>query len=251
MRRMRRGRRPRVPRDPGRAREWQRRAEEDALGEVDRIRAPLFEELARRERSPDYYKGRPPHACCTRELNQMRISPLEAKAIARAFRRDRELRAKLPQVLERLRAELPVLRDTEERQSFDCPLLDGTRCLVHDLAKPIGCTAWHPPEPGEDARFTRRGWRAFRSRDELNDRVYGRSWKLRVIPLWLRRVFSRELGKAGSAAAGPARARRTAGPPGPRGGRRGAATPPGTTRARRAPGRAGPSAGGAARGRGR
>src|SRR4029453_12439117 len=116
------------------------------------------------------------------------ISPLEAKAIARAFRKDPALRAKLPQVLRRLREELPRLADNTERQSFDCPLLEGTRCLVHDAAKPIGCTAWNY---GRD--FSRAGWKAFAERDELNDRVHGPDWKLRAIPLWLKRVFQEEL----------------------------------------------------------
>ncbi len=86
------------------------------------------------------------------------------------------------------------LKDNDERQSFDCPLLEGTRCLVHDVAKPIGCLAWHSPSPDADPSeytFTPRGWNAFADRDELNDRFQGGShWKLRVIPLWLKRVFS-------------------------------------------------------------
>lgn len=118
----------------------------------------------------------------------MRISPVEAAAIARAFRADPVLRAKLPGVLRRLRAELRGLQDDGSRQSFDCPLLEGKRCLVHDAAKPIGCTAWNP---GRD--FSRAGWKAFRERDALNDRVHGPDWKLRVIPLWLARVFEKDL----------------------------------------------------------
>lgn len=118
----------------------------------------------------------------------MRISPLEARAIARAFRTDPELRARLPAVLRRLREELRRLEDTSERQGFDCPLLEGTRCLVHGRAKPIGCTAWHPGREFSDA-----GWTAFAARDELNDEVYGPRWKLRVIPLWLSRVLEPEL----------------------------------------------------------
>lgn len=118
----------------------------------------------------------------------MRISPLEAKAIERAFSESRALRAKLPAVLSRLKEELPKLKESTERQNFDCPLLEGTRCLIHSVAKPIGCTAWNP---GRD--FSRAGWKAFAERDQLNDKVYGRDWKLRVIPLWLKRIFEREL----------------------------------------------------------
>lgn len=172
-----------------------------ALRELARIRAPLFRELSSLLRDPDYLRGEPAHLCCTRQRNQMRISPLEAAAVAQAFRIDPELRARLPQVLARTRAELERLDDGTRRQSFDCPLLEGTRCMVHDVAKPIGCTAWNP---GRD--FTDAGWNAFARRDEINDRTFGRHWKLRVIPLWLKRVFARELGSAGArSGASPAR----------------------------------------------
>ncbi len=118
----------------------------------------------------------------------MRISPLEAEAIARAFREDAALRAKLPGVLKRLRSELKKVEESTRRQNFDCPLLEGTRCLVHDIAKPIGCTAWNPGR-----EFTETGWDAFAARDELSDRYFGRHWKLRVIPLWLKKVFAEDL----------------------------------------------------------
>lgn len=171
-----------------------------ALRELSRVRQPLLRELERLQRDPDYLKGQPSHLCCTRQFNQMRISPLEAHAIARAFLADSELRKKLPAVLDRLRAELVRLKDNDQRQGFDCPLLDGTSCLVHRAAKPIGCVAWHPrgqDSRGEGRSYTAKGWRAFAERDRLNDRLYGRDWKLRVVPLWLKRVFARQLtGKA-------------------------------------------------------
>lgn len=177
-----------------------------ALDALDRLRAPLLEKVARLARDPETYRGQDRHACCTREHNQMRISPLEAQAIARAFREDPQLRRKLPAVLERLEAELPRLRDTDERQSFDCPLLEGTRCLVHHHAKPVGCAAWHPPGPQAAAStFSRQGWQAFRKRDILNDRLYGPEWKLRVIPLWLKRVFVGERKARRPPASRPAR----------------------------------------------
>ena len=166
-------------------------AEIAAVKELDKIRAPLMRELRAMSERPGYLQGKPPHHCCTRHANQMRISPLEAQAIARAFRTDPKLRAKLPQVFERLSSELGLLEDNGDRQSFDCPLLEGTRCLVHDQAKPIGCAAWHPAAPGQrDYTFTTQGWKAFEKRDLLNDQFCGPHWKLRVIPLWLKRVFA-------------------------------------------------------------
>jgi hypothetical protein len=176
-----------------------RGGDEAALAGLDRIRAPLFRELEALLADPGYLRGQKPDDCCRRPLNQMRISPLEARAIARAFRRDPVLRRKLAQVLRRLRAELPRLADNTRRQHFECPLLEGSRCLVHRAAKPIGCTAWHPGR-----EFSPAGWRAFAERDRLNDRVHGPHWKLRVIPLWLRRVFARELRERD---AGPAKGR--------------------------------------------
>ncbi len=153
------------------------------------VRAPLLEESDRVRRDAGRRHGREPeHLCCRRPSNQMRISPLEARAIAEAFQEDPALRRKLPDVLERLAAEVPLLKDDGERQSFDCPLLEGDRCLVHRLAKPIGCLAWNPGR-----EYSRKGWRAFKVRDELNNAIYGKSWQLRVIPLWLKRVFRQQL----------------------------------------------------------
>ena len=37
------------------------------------------------------------------------------------------------------------------------------------------------------------GWKAFEKRDLLNDQFCGPHWKLRVIPLWLKRVFATAL----------------------------------------------------------
>jgi len=181
---------------PAPDRRRRRYAEDTALAELERIRAPLFRELEVLQGSTSASAREPAHLCCTRRYNRMRISPLEAKAIAHAFDRDPELRARLPGVLERLERELGRVEDNEERQFFDCPLLEKRLCLVHDVAKPIGCLAWHPQSTGVDPEapeFTSRGWRAFEQRDRLNDRFVGKGWKLRVIPLWLGRVFARQL----------------------------------------------------------
>jgi hypothetical protein len=114
----------------------------------------------------------------------MRISPLEAEAIARALRVRPELRRRLPAILERTREELKGLRDSTRRQSFTCPLLERGLCLVHRAAKPIGCLAWNPGREFSDA-----GWFAFARRDALNDEAFGPDWKLKVIPLWLQALL--------------------------------------------------------------
>ena len=169
---------------PGPAPAPSREASAAALRELDRVRLPLFVELDGLLKDPKCLRGEPAHISCTRKRNQMRISPLEALAIAEAFRRRPGLRRELPEVLERLARELPLLADTTRRQNFHCPLLKGTRCLVHGTAKPIGCLAWNPGREFSDA-----GWVAFARRDALNDALYGPSWKLQVIPLWLARVL--------------------------------------------------------------
>lgn len=163
-----------------------RNLEERLLPDLAAIRATLLVDV-RRDRGRGHGREAE-HLCCRRPNNQMRISPLEARAIAEVFREDPALRAKLPDVLKRLAAEVPVLKDDGERQSFDCPLLDGDRCLVHRLAKPIGCLAWNSGK-----EYSKKGWSAFEVRDELNDSIYGRKWQLRVIPLWLKRVFRQQL----------------------------------------------------------
>ena len=166
------------------------------MKELDQIRAPLYKELEKLSKDTTYLQGKDSHLCCTRKYNQMRISPLEARSIALAFKENAELRRGLPAVLERIEQALKGLSDNGERQAFDCPLLEKGKCMVHHIAKPVGCLAWHPKQfsdPEGEYGFTSRGWKAFASRDGLNDKFLGPDWKLRVIPLWLKRVFSREL----------------------------------------------------------
>ena len=70
--------------------------------------------------------------------------------------------------------------------------------MVHQEGKPVGCLAWHPRQysaPDGENGFSSRGWTAFAARDKLNDRYQGPDWKLRVIPLWLKRVFSKQLAR--------------------------------------------------------
>ena len=192
-----------------------RYVDEASMKELDQIRAPLYRELEKLRKEISYQAGRDSHLCCTRKYNQMRISPLEARSIAVAFRENPELRRGLPAVLDRLEESLKGLSDNGERQAFDCPLLEKGKCMVHNIAKPVGCLAWHPrqySDPEGEYGFTGKGWAAFSSRDGLNDKYLGPDWKLRVIPLWLKRVFSRELNyRARSAEAGGAGARRNRG----------------------------------------
>ena len=201
----------------------QRLKERQALEELQRLRPALFRDMARltrresNDRAERGDRGRDrqgrnrrggeqsrAHKCCKREWNQMRISPLEAHDIATAFRNEPELRRRLPAVRARLNEELKLLTDNAERQNFECPLLEGTRCLVHEVAKPIGCLAWN-----EGEEYTSVAWNAFRRRDEINDRIYGEDWKLRAIPLWLKRVFgNRSSAKAGTSGSADRRTQR-------------------------------------------
>ena len=175
---------------------------EAALISLDRSRGPLFQEMTRiaeHRRRERKRKPRPEetHLACTRQFNRMRITDLEAIDIARAFAEKPHLRGKLPQVYERIAKELPHLRDIEEPQAFDCPLLEGTQCMVHHVAKPIACLAWNAGR-----EFSSEAWHSFSRRDRLNRDLFGTEWQLKSIPLQLTRFLEGEdrlvEGKCGS-----------------------------------------------------
>ncbi|MFQ5654341.1 MAG: hypothetical protein ACE5GW_06390 [Planctomycetota bacterium] len=155
---------------------------EGALGALERARGPLFRELREVAREEPAEGAEPRHVCCTRRFNQMRISSLEAIAIARALERDPGLRRRREEIERRILAARRRLKDSERRQNYDCPLLEGNRCLVHGVAKPIACLAWNPGREISEA-----GWRALERRDRLNDSAVGRGWELKAIPVMLAR----------------------------------------------------------------
>jgi hypothetical protein len=167
---------------------------EAALISLDRSRGPLFREMeliAAGERGP---RSESPHKACTREFNRMRITDLEAIDIARAFHEKPHLAGKLPEVFDRLGDALAGLKDTEDPQAFTCPLLDGKKCMVHHVAKPIACLAWNP---GRD--YSKEGWHSLQRREKLNSALFGDRWRLQAIPLQLARF----LGEEDRLAAGP------------------------------------------------
>ena len=153
-----------------------------AFGRLAGLRRSLFRELRRIPPGEQVGPEGKPHLCCTREQNTMRISSLEARAIVRGLRAWPHLQRELAGVVDRIRAECAELDDTEELQQYTCPLLVGERCLVHRLAKPVGCLAWNP-----EREFTRAAWRAFEKRDRLNERAIGPDWELKAIPVMLAR----------------------------------------------------------------
>lgn len=150
------------------------------LDRLNQARVPLFKEHRAVMRELKSNPGNPePHQFCTREFNQMRISDLEALSIARAFKREPHLIHRLPEVLARVEQEVRRLKTSQKRQNFNCPLLDGERCLVHQAAKPMGCLSFTGSTPSEA------GWRALNTRNRLNERLVDREWELRAIPLML------------------------------------------------------------------
>lgn len=160
---------------------------ENALLSLDRSRGPLFREMERIGRPPKGPASVAPHRHCTRKFNRMRITDLEAIDIARAFREKPHLLGKLPEVYARLAKELPHLKDSEDPQAFDCPLLDGERCMVHTVAKPIACLAWNPGR-----EYSSEGWHSFQRRDKLNRELFGDDWQLKAIPLQIARFLEEE-----------------------------------------------------------
>ena len=186
---------------PSQRRKQQRRRRvaslEAALLSLDRSRGPLFREMERIDSSRRHSRGHKPHLSCTKKFNRIRITDLEAIDIARAFREKPHLRGKLPEVYARLAKALHGLRDSEDPQAFDCPLLEGKKCMVHHIAKPIACLAWNP---GRD--YSNEGWHSFSRRDKLNTELFTDQWELKAIPLQLSRYLEGEdrtvEGKCGS-----------------------------------------------------
>ena len=134
---------------------------------------------------------------CQRPHNKMRISDLEAIDIARAFSEKPHLRGKEDEVLRRVGRSLSFIGDTHKPQRFDCPLLEGGKCMVHRVAKPVECLAELP-----DGSFSSDGMRSLERRDQLNNELYGNRWEFKAIPLMLARyMMDREgpaSGKSGS-----------------------------------------------------
>lgn len=115
----------------------QARALEEGLHSLDRSRGPLFKEMEEFAREPVQVEEDPPHACCTRAKNKMRITDLEAIDIARAIAEKSHLKGRRKQIVERMAQSIGYLKDTEDHQRYDCPLLEDGLCLVHKVAKPI------------------------------------------------------------------------------------------------------------------
>ncbi len=87
--------------------------------------------------------------CCRAGLNSMKVTRLEAEALARRLEQA-DLVPLLPEILARSRAEVAKRRLAEDPDAtYDCPLLtaDG-RCLVHGPAQPAGCLSFRPVADG-------------------------------------------------------------------------------------------------------
>ncbi len=171
-----------------------------ALALLDRARAPLFREMRQLAERQVRRPAEPEHYCCTRAQNRMRISTLEALAIVQALHRVPELRARLAEVRARVQSERALIRDSERLQNYECPLLAGTRCLVHRAAKPIACLAWNP-----GVEISETGWQALAERDRLNDKTIGKGWELKAIPLLLAKYLDGAGGAAGAPPVGGGR----------------------------------------------
>ena len=83
--------------------------------------------------------------------------------------------------------QIDIRAGLEKRLHARDPLLEGDRCLVHGVAKPIACLALHPGEG-----FTEKGMSAYEAAHRLNDRYFGKTWKLRSIPILLRELLQRK-----------------------------------------------------------
>ena len=163
------------------------RALDESLHSLDRSRGPLFKEMEEISREPAPAGNEPPHICCTRAKNKMRITDLEAIDIARAIAEKPHLRGRRKQIVERIGQSIGYLKDSEDPQRYDCPLLEDGLCMVHKVAKPIACLAWNP---GRD--YSDDGWRSLERRDRLNEDLFRGQWSLKAIPLQLARFLLEE-----------------------------------------------------------
>jgi hypothetical protein len=136
-----------------------------------------------------------PGACCLdAHFVNVRISRLEAVAIARAiesFGPDRllDIYRRINDVVRRFGLDG---HDEVSTKTYACPLYEsGVGCLVHDTAKPLPCIHHACYENKEDLPPEELLESADLAVDSLNKKVYGRSLPLLPLPIAIRNVSSR------------------------------------------------------------
>ncbi len=162
---------------------------EAALARLAEVKAPLLEASDRAARELRSCAGCDAH-CCRAGCNSMRVSRLEALALARRLS-EPDLAPRVPEILRRAREEIR-LRGlcADSDATYDCPLLSGEgRCLVHGPAQPSGCLTFRPVPDGGCDHDLRLFHRHYGKVERLDRRVFGRRSRPLPIPLALVNVL--------------------------------------------------------------
>jgi len=133
-----------------------------------------------------------PGACCLDEhFVNVRISRLEAVAIARVIERLPSIqRAGVEERITNAAAEL-LARDGHV-ETYACPLYEkGTGCLVHRDAKPVPCMVHACYERQQDLPPDELQDGAELAIDRLNERVYSRAKELEPLPIAVAKARSK------------------------------------------------------------
>lgn len=166
-------------------------SETKAIEKLEQIRANFRSEIATFEVNADSCSTcSTPGACCLdAHFVNVRISRLEAAAIAREIKRvpveeQRKVAFRIRTAIEKFRL------DGASEKTYACPLYENGRgCLVHDTAKPLPCIAHACYEKRADLPLDALLEAAQVKVAELNHRVYpGSDSQLLSIPLALART---------------------------------------------------------------
>jgi hypothetical protein len=155
-----------------------------ALKDALRSRVAAFETNAQ----PCSTCDTPGECCLDEHFVNVRISRLEARAIANVIARLPAIRrSAISERIDNASAELICKTPGIDTQTFACPLYEkGTGCLVHDEAKPVPCIVHACYERPEDLPPDALQDAAELAIDKLNERVYGRTTQLELLPIAIR-----------------------------------------------------------------
>jgi Fe-S-cluster containining protein len=128
--------------------------------------------------------------CCKAGLNSMRVSRIEALALARRLG-EPDLAPEIPAILERARAEVEKRGLSEESDTtYDCPLLDDeNRCMVHGPAQPAGCMTFKPVDDGGCDHDLPLFHRHYKLVEAAERKALGKRYPALPIPLALLKVL--------------------------------------------------------------
>jgi hypothetical protein len=125
----------------------------------------------------------------------VKVSPLEALAVAVQLLEDPRLASRRAALEQRLRATIERygLAPVEDHgRPFDCPFLTrGHRCAIHETSVPVGCCAYVPVASDRCHMRMDQLETAGRQVARLNDALYGRgAWPVLALPVAVERALA-------------------------------------------------------------